>query len=274
MVRRAGCVVLILLAVVVAGGLVTWIVRGRALQDRVYCQDHLRELAQFGAAFAAAQAKKEPVPVDAVPPGTVVLPGVPPESRLSWVVPLLPGFNQKRQDTSAVLAAIDAGKPWEAGANQAAARAVLRALACPANVPAVPPGEPAPTMYVGVAGLGADAATLPLGPPVPPRAGSFRYDTPTPFAAFADGTSYTLLFLETNRDPGPWLRGGPGTVRGLLDAPPLLGMGSQFGGNHGGGANAAMADGGVRLFTERTAPAVLRALATIAGGPDEVGGGE
>ena len=35
-----------------------------------------------------------------------------------------------------------------------------------------------------------------------------------------------------------------------------------------------MADGSVRFFTDRTDPRVLRAMATIAGGPDEVAGVE
>jgi hypothetical protein len=67
---------------------------------------------------------------------------------------------------------------------------------------------------------------------------------------------------------GPWLRGGHATVRGLSDAPdapPLIGVGGQFGGYFPAGAHFALCDGSVRLFTPRTAPQVLLSYATIAG---------
>jgi prepilin-type processing-associated H-X9-DG protein len=111
--------------------------------------------------------------------------------------------------------------------------------------------------------VGADAATLPVGSP---RSGAFHYDSPTPFAAITDGLSQTLLFGETRSELSPWLRGGPGTVRGLIDAPgapPLIG--EQFGGYFPSGANFAMCDGSVRMFSPRTTPRVLLGLATIAG---------
>src|SRR5439155_8270039 len=107
-------------------------------------------------------------------------------------------------------------------------------LLCPGNPPMIAAGQPAPTSYVGIAGLGADAATLPLpvlpGETVSPRAGAFRYDVPTPFDLFTDGRSQTLVMDERSADIGPWLRGGPSTVRPLDDAPgaaPLLGRGGQ-----------------------------------------------
>ena len=73
---------------------------------------------------------------------------------------------------------------------------------------------------------------------------------------------------ERSADLGPWLRGGPATVRGLDDAPaapPLLTPGGQFGGNHATVSNWGFADGSVRPFTDRTDPKVLFDLATIAG---------
>jgi prepilin-type processing-associated H-X9-DG protein len=245
---------------VAVGLLVTWVVRGRALQDRLYCENNLREL--YVATFPMV-ADKKALAAAAVPAGTVVVPGLPPDRRLSWFVPVLPGFNQRRQPTADLVAGIDPAKPNDAEGNAAAGGTVVRALLCPANVP----DRAGVTMYVGLAGVGADAATLGLGPPVPPAAGAFRYDAATPLAAFADGLSNTLLFAET-ADPGRWLHGGPDTVRGLLPDRSYLGAGSQFGGSHAGGANFALADGGVRFLTDRIDPGVLRTMATIAGGPD------
>ena len=164
-------------------------------------------------------------------------------------------------------------RPWGAEPNQRAARTTVPTLLCPENTPQGPPGSPALTCYVGVGGVGANAAALPAGAP---KAGAMRYDTPTPFERVTDGLGQTLLLGETRSAVGPWLRGGPATVRGLDDAPgapALIGAGGQFGGYFPGAANFAMCDGSVRVFTGRTDPSVLRALATIAGkGADPVPG--
>ncbi len=129
----------------------------------------------------------------------------------------------------------------------------------------MPPDAPAITCYVGVGGLGANAATLPA---TAPRAGAFRYDAPTPFEGITDGLSQTLLFGESRNEVGPWLRGGSSTVRALDDADgalPLVGTGGQFGGYFPGVAHFALCDGGVRAFTNRADPRVLYGLSTIAG---------
>jgi prepilin-type processing-associated H-X9-DG protein len=202
---------------------------------------------------------------------------VPPGDRLSWVVPVLPGLDQKRQDLAGLFARIDDTQPWTSEKNQEAARTRLLVMLSPEGTPQVPPDSPAVGCYVGIAGLGTDAATLvlPEKGPVPPRAGAFLYDAPTPFTLIADGLSQTLLMAETASDVGPWLRGGPSTVRGLDDAAgakPLIGTGGQFGGYFPQGANVAMCDGSVRIFTPQTTPGVLYRLATIAGKEDGIVG--
>jgi prepilin-type processing-associated H-X9-DG protein len=169
-----------------------------------------------------------------------------------------------------LLEEIDVTQPWSAARNQQAAQLRLNVLLCPENTPQTRPGEAAITCYVGIAGLGVDAATLglPKGGPTPSRAGAFRYDAPTPFDRITDGLSQTLLFAETAAEPGSWLRGGPATTRGLDDAAtakPLIGFDGQFGGFFPSGANFALCDGSVRLFTPYTTSAVLHQMATIAG---------
>ena len=185
----------------------------------------------------------------AVPAGTVVRPELPPERRLSWVAPLLPTFNPKRQDTLAVYGQLDLTKAWDAGPNRAAAETPLRLLV---SYAAPPP-------------------TLPLGPDsvADPRAGCFRYGGPTPFAAIADGLSNTVLIGEVSTDLGPWLQGGPATVRTFdpsAGAPVPVGVGGQFGGNHLAGGIFGMADHGVRVLTRRTDARFLANLCTINGG--------
>lgn len=268
-------------AVVAAGFLFTFIPRMRRGAEQLGCANHLREIGLFAAHHVDPKSGVDPArfPTE-IPAGTVLLAGTPPDDRLSWFPRVLPGFDQKRQPTDALVAGLQLAQPFAADANQAAARTRLRTALCPGNVPPTDPALPAPTCYVGIAGLGSDAALLALPDPpaaAPPRAGCFRYDHPTPFSSITDGLSQSILLGERSGDLGPWLRGGAATVRGLDDSPaaaPVLGAGGQFGGNHAAGANWGFADGSVRFFTDRTAPQVLYGLVTIAGGATDALPGE
>jgi hypothetical protein len=276
--RRVAVVVGLLLVVVVILLVIPQLQKSRLNANSVTSRNNLRELALFAAYHLKPDPQFDPAKLARdVPPATVVLPGVGPTERLSWVVHVMPGLDQKRQDVVDLYSRIDQTQPWAAERNQAAARTRLVVLLCPQNTPQVPEGEPAVTCYVGIAGLGPDAATLALvsGQPTPPRAGAWRYDAVTPFQRITDGDglSQTLLFGETADAPGPWLRGGPSTTRGFDDAPgarPLLGAGGQFGGYFPHAAHFALCDGSVRAFTYQTTPSVLIRMATIDGGKDEV----
>ncbi len=245
---------------------------------------HLKQ-SQFNLAqlsfFAAHHARPDPgqaarlLPHE-VPSGTIPLPGVVPENRLSWAVAVLPWLADRKFTTDELVRTVRPDRPWNDEANQQVARATLAIFLCPEKTPPLQADAPAPTCYVGMAGLGNDAASLVLqeGVPTPPRAGPFRYEGPTPFERITDGLSQTLLIGETADAPGPWLRGGPATVRGIDDATgakPLIGSGGQFGGFFPMGANFSLCDGSVRLFTPQTTPGIFYRLATIAGATVEVG---
>ncbi|WP_422929303.1 DUF1559 domain-containing protein [Singulisphaera sp. PoT] len=123
-----------------------------------------------------------------------------------------------------------------------------------------------PTSYIGVAGLGRDAAALPSGHP---RAGVFGDDRSTRLDEIKDGASTTMMLVETTTAVGPWNAGGPASVRGLDPArKPYIGPGRQFGGAHHGKANVMFADGSVRFISATINTAVFRAMTTIAGGED------
>jgi prepilin-type processing-associated H-X9-DG protein len=261
---------LLLLAVV--GIVLTLLAKARGDSNAVVCTNNLREITLFAAHHAAPKPGRDGIPLmHQIPAGTIILSDEPPENRLSWLVPTLPGLDQKRQNMEPILAAIDKTRPWSAERNRQAAKIKLRVVLCPGAPPDIGSDAPAPTQYVGIAGLGADAATLTLDPltgVAPPRAGCFRYDAPTPFEAITDGLSQTILLGERSSDLGPWLQGGPSTVRGIDDAPGarlLVGPGGQFGGCHLQKANWAFADGSVRFLTEQIDPKILYGLATIAG---------
>jgi prepilin-type processing-associated H-X9-DG protein len=262
MARRVTVIGFVLLALVAVGLFVTYIPKARLNANMEASRNNLRELSLFAAHHTAPDktpkrdAAKFP---SEIPAGTIYLPDVPPDDRLSWAVGVLPGVDQKKQNTEELLKGIARDKPWTAEPNQRAGQTRLVMLICPENPP---PGANV-TSYVGIGGAGADAAALAPGAA---RAGAFRYDGPTPFAQISDGLSQTLLFGETRHNVGPWLRGGPDTVRGLDGAdgaPPLIG--TQFGGYFPAGANFAFCDGSVRTFSPRTTPKVLLGFATIAG---------
>jgi prepilin-type processing-associated H-X9-DG protein len=205
-----------------------------------------------------------------LPAGTVFNSALPPEHRLSWFVDLLPFVEQNN-----LYRGFNRNEGWDAPANRSAAATPLKVFWCPDWGREAAPDPSYLSAYVGVAGLGADAASLPTGDR---NAGVFGHDRRTALAVIADGTSNTLLVLESARDNGPWSRGGFSTVRGLVpEEQPYLGVGRPFGGTHFAentvfgrgeslGCNVAMADGSVHFLVETTAPHVLEALATVAGG--------
>jgi hypothetical protein len=287
--KRVTILGLVVLALLVVGLVISAVPKARLKASMKGSENNLRSLALFAAQHSDPDPMRDAsrLPLQ-IPAGTLMLAGVPPDERLSWILDVLPGFDQTKQNSEAVLAAIDRAKPWTAAPNQSAGRTRLPVLLCPQNTPRVPPDGPGITCYVGISGVGADAAEWPhtwvFSAPraggtwydvfansqpellVFSGAGAFWYDGPTPFDDITDGLSQTLLFGETRADVGPWLRGGHSTIRGLNDspdAPPLIG--EQFGGYFAAGAYFAMCDGSVRMFSVQTDPHVLLSMATIAG---------
>jgi prepilin-type processing-associated H-X9-DG protein len=250
--RSVGVAVLIVMGLIGVALLVPFIVRARAHGDRARCQEHLFRLAVQGLGAAAKQD-------NAFPAGTVVVRDLPPERRLSWIAPLL--LSLGRDDLQSKL---DMGIAWDAAPNDAVARKQLTVALCP-GIPARSTAEGfAALNYVGCGGVGPDGPTLADDDP---RAGMLRFDAPTPFAAIKDGLSNCFLLLETADNPGPWLSGGPASVRPVDPATqPFIGIGRPFGGCHLGGLNAAFADGSVRFIDVSINPNIFLQLAAIRDG--------
>jgi len=192
----------------------------------------------------------------------------PPEQSLSWLVALLPYVEQ-----DALYGRIDLEKGWQEKENQDAARTMVPTFSCPSHPNLGGQGEPYLASYVGMAGVGVDAPWLPLGDP---RAGFFGYQRRITFKDVTDGTSNTMMIIETGFNNGPWTAGGPPTVRGIDEEDtPFIGEGKQFGIKHRSDkffrtnpllALAAMGDASCRTLSESIQPETLRAMATIAGG--------
>jgi prepilin-type processing-associated H-X9-DG protein len=83
------------------------------------------------------------------------------------------------------------------------------------------------------------------------------------------------MVIDTAHVRGAWTSAGDPTVRGLdLEVPAYIGRGAPLGGTHGGGAQAAFADGSVRFLAESIDPPVLEALATVQGSKSAVPPGD
>ena len=191
------------------------------------------------------------------PRGTVEGTDLPPEQRLSWVVALLPYLEQQ-----AMTERLDPKQAWNAGPNDLVARTAIPDLLNPSLPDLETTGEGyAPTHYVGIAGVGEDAATS----PTPTRkTGVFGYDRATALRDLRDGTSNTLMYGSVHENVGPWAQGGRATVRAFTQRPYIDGP-DGFGG-HAGGTNFLAADGSVHFISENIDPAVLEAMATASGG--------
>ena len=270
--RRHWTVVIVLVLVFLGVGLVLpAISKVRAAAARSVCHSNFKGLVTSLHNYASADGN------GSFPPGTLPNANLPPERRLSWVVPVVPYL-----DSNDLYRQFDLKAPADDGRNRTATSFRWKYFVCPASGDYEYDGRdgswksPTPlTHYVGVAGVSADAATLPLRHP---KAGPFGYDRRTKLneEGFPDGTSNTLLVIETAQHPGHWAFGGSATVRGIEPgAAPYIGTGRPFGGFHDCGWDwfrprthlcvAAMADGSVRSFTHATAPEVLEALATVGG---------
>lgn len=270
MTTRVGIVILVVLGLLVVAFILMGISRQRAAHDQLSCMNNFRELGQFAAMYQIEQldnARPE-LRLLAVPAGTMKNPALPPEQRLSWIADSLESLSQKRQNTAALAQKLERTAAWDSDRNRDVAKTPLVLFLCPGAAPERKPDEPSITQIVGLGGIGPDGATLGLGPPVPNRAGCFRYDEPTPLLTIrdGDGLSTTLLFAETSHENGPWIRGGPSTVRMLdVSATALPIVGGQFGGHYNRVAGFGLADGSFRFFTDRMNSAVTRSMFTING---------
>ncbi len=195
------------------------------------------------------------------PPGVLAHKTLPPEKRLSWFVGILPFVEQEE-----LFKAIDKNKSWDAEENRLLVHVTIPIFLCPYHPIKNSSNRPGLTHYVGIAGVGADAPKLPKGDP---RAGFFGYERRISFEDIKDGTSNTMMLVETAWKNGPWAAGGYSTIRGLdTNHRPYIGKNRPFGGCFANTVLVGFADGSVRILRESISSEVFEALATIAGGEE------
>ncbi len=273
---RTGCAVLVVLGLLCAGLLIPSVARVRVASDRAKCLNNLKQLGLAHHNYVSAHPKARDERGEGhFPPGTVPNPALAPDNRLSWYVLILPYIEQED-----VYRRFDLTAAADSERNRSAADVKVVQFVCPESGLYLGEGqwEPGPPVahYVGIAGVGADAATLPLGHP---KAGVFGYDRRTSLA-MPDSSSNTVLLIETGLNPGHWAAGGPATVRPVDPTTrPYIGKSRPFGGFHiherpwfranRYGCNVGMGDGSVRYVSDAVAPEVLEAVATV-GGKEEL----
>jgi hypothetical protein len=195
-----------------------------------------------------------------------------PNERVSWMRELLaylPGQEDLAQR-------IDPKKSWKDKENLPAAMTLLPQLIDPASpqgswwvrVPGMPV-EVATTQFVGVAGIGLDAADYKLDDPaVEKKIGIFGYDRQTKLSDIKDKPSETIALIQVpTKFKRFWLAGGGSTVVGVPETRSIEPfVTAQPNGKRG--ALAIMADGQVRFIPETISDANFKAMCTIKGGDD------
>lgn len=270
----------VLVAIILIGLIGPLVLRSRATADRVRCQSHLRDLGLLGVRHASPPGVPLPDRVlNELPPGTFPS-SLPVTERPSWYAYTLNVLNDgvpsvepaaKHRSPSGLadrMKSFDPLSAWSSPANQPLADHRLTTALCPATIDS--PTGPPHANYLAVGGLGIDAPTLAFEV-AGPRAGAYRYDGQTFDRWIVDGLRQSAQIFESNVDLGPWLQGGPSSLRGLdPKALPYVGNGRPIGGCHAGGAFLSMADGSTQFVKDTISPHVLRAMFTIAGGPQEL----
>jgi prepilin-type N-terminal cleavage/methylation domain-containing protein len=200
------------------------------------------------------------------PPGCIGAEATP-ESRLSWMVALLPYLEQDN-----LYQQIDLKKGY--AGNLPTVETGIALFLCPESKEAAT--VDAVTHYVAMSGIGLDAAWRPADAP---GNGFLGYDRLTTIKMIKDGSSSTIALMETRSGLGPWARGGSSNVRGFDPADqPLCGDDRPFGRHqyrngifeYREGMNALLVDGSVHFFRSTIDPMNLATMITIASGEPAV----
>ncbi|MFM7056228.1 MAG: DUF1559 domain-containing protein [Planctomycetota bacterium] len=190
-----------------------------------------------------------------MPVGTEPNPELDPEERLSWAWSILPFI-----EYATVYNGMDKSAAWDAPANRAGIEAAIPVFQNPSQTGIR--RNPSSSDYIGIAGVGADAAMLTAGHP---RAGMFGYDRKVSFRSIIDGVSNTLMIGDSSTPNVSAFAGGAESIRGFSQSPYLNGP-DGIGSPHAGVVQFALGDGSVRAISVDVDEKILEALATIAGG--------
>ena len=197
-----------------------------------------------------------------------------PIQRVSWMAGLLPFLGQE-----ILYSKINYNDSWRDPSNWAPASTLVPQFIDPSFPPGSHylsrpdlPFELAATHFVGIAGIGLDAADYdPADPANLPKRGVMNYDKGMSLDEVrkGHGLASTILMLEVPPDSmvgvTPWMAGGGSTLRGVPEknsvAPFVL---SSTGKDNKArrGTYALMADGSVRFIDQNVSDEVFKTMAT------------
>jgi uncharacterized protein (TIGR03067 family) len=205
----------------------------------------------------------------------------PPDQRLSWLAKLLPYLGSG--EFQGLLRPEDSEAWYEGTTHQKAGFTLIPYFLAPGssldnalvpypNIPVHKPGRWAATHFVGIAGVGLDAADYRNDDPATAKLrGVFGYDRETKKDDIKDGLEQTIVAIQVPPEPkSPWIAGGGSTVRGISDdldcvRPFVCAKYTNKDGKEEDGTFAIMADGKVRFLPASIDPKTFQALCTIAG---------
>jgi hypothetical protein len=196
-----------------------------------------------------------------------------PGQRISWMAGLLPYLGRHE-----LYQKIHFNTSWRDPGNWMAGRTLVPEFMDPtyplsarfASHPDVPM-DLAATHYVGIAGVGEEAADYPRNDPAfDLKRGIFAYDQSATLDEVRKGRGWssTILLIQVPHDSKvgvtPWIAGGGSTVRGVPEeksiAPFLLYNDKK---NAKNGTYAVMADGNVRWIDAKISDEVFKAMCTV-----------
>lgn len=192
---------------------------------------------------------------DHFPTGTLEQPDLPVEQRLSWAYSLLPYMEEAAAYESA-----DRKQGWQGPGNAGLVNRTYSTFRNPSQFGERGYGSSGD--YVGIAGVGANAAELPDDDP---KAGIFGYNRSTNIRSVTDGTSNTIMITDASQPSVSMFAGGRQTIRGFSQQPYLNGP-DEIGSPHQGIVHGLLADGSIRTLPVTADPKIIEALATKAGG--------
>jgi hypothetical protein len=197
----------------------------------------------------------------------------PPSERVSWMAELLPYLGYE-----GLYSQIKFQRSWKDPENVIPAVTLIPPFLDGNSPPTVwhrrQPGMPfeaAATHYVGIAGIGLDAAEYPAGNPLyAKKLGIFGYDRITRLSDITDGTSNTILMAQVPYEArNPWIAGGGSTIRGVPETKSVQPFVSKLPDGRRG-TYVIMADGSVRFVSENISDEVFKAMCTIKGGEKDL----
>jgi hypothetical protein len=196
----------------------------------------------------------------------------PPSQRVGFMIDLLPFLGKED-----IYQQIDPKQSWRSEKNLRPASNWIPQFINPsypraswqATLPSLPGRDLGATHFVGLSGIGLDAAEyMPGDPATAKKLGMVGYNRETRFTDIKDGLSNTIYMIQVPPTlQRPWIAGGGATIQGMPEKNSIAPF-VYLQANGKRGTYALMADGSVRFIADTIPDKTFQAMVTIAGEDD------